>query len=124
MIAITSAARRIAINAGAEGSIVVGKILEKDQYAYGYDAQNDHYDDLVKCSAGLSVSRGSPDHHRGDGRLPKKETCPYRKPKRWPETANRMNLTADGGVLQTDLVRIGRTFPIAGLAAGTSRSVV
>ncbi len=29
-----------------------------------------------------------------------------------------MNLPADGGVLQTDLVRIRRTFPIAGLAAG------
>ncbi len=29
-----------------------------------------------------------------------------------------MNLRADGGVLQTDLVRIGRTLPIARLAAG------
>ncbi len=29
-----------------------------------------------------------------------------------------MNLTADVGVLQTDLVRIGRTLPIAGIAAG------
>ncbi len=29
-----------------------------------------------------------------------------------------MNLLADGGVLQTDLVRIGRTLPIAGLAGG------
>jgi hypothetical protein len=28
-----------------------------------------------------------------------------------------MNLMTGGGVLQTDLVRIGRTFPIAGLAA-------
>ncbi len=28
-----------------------------------------------------------------------------------------MNLTADGGVLQTDLVRIGGSSPIAGLAA-------
>ncbi len=28
-----------------------------------------------------------------------------------------MNLTADGGVLQTALVRIGRTLPTAGLAA-------
>jgi chaperonin GroEL len=27
--------------------VVVGKILEKDQYAYGYDAQNDEYGNLV-----------------------------------------------------------------------------
>ncbi len=46
--AIQTPARQIAINAGADGSIVVGKILEKGQYAFGYDAQNDEYEDLVK----------------------------------------------------------------------------
>ncbi len=46
--ALQTSARQIAINAGADGSIVVGKILEKGQCAYGYDAQNDEYDDLVK----------------------------------------------------------------------------
>jgi chaperonin GroEL len=46
--ALQTPARQIAINAGADGSIVVGKILEKDQYAYGYDAQNDQYEDLVR----------------------------------------------------------------------------
>src|SRR5512139_415368 len=45
--AIQTPARQIAINAGADGSVVVGKILEKDQYAYGYDAQNDEYGNLV-----------------------------------------------------------------------------
>src|SRR5215217_7785479 len=45
--AITTPARQIAINAGADGSVVVGKILEKDQYAFGYDAQNDEYGNLV-----------------------------------------------------------------------------
>jgi chaperonin GroEL len=45
--AISSPARQIATNAGADGSVVVGKILEKDQYAYGYDAQNDEYGNLV-----------------------------------------------------------------------------
>src|SRR5689334_7566445 len=45
--AITSPARQIATNAGADGSVVVGKILEKDQYAFGYDAQNDEYGNLV-----------------------------------------------------------------------------
>jgi chaperonin GroEL len=45
--AITWPARQIAINAGEDGSIVVGKILEKDTYAYGFDAQNDEYGNLV-----------------------------------------------------------------------------
>ena len=33
----------IAINAGEDGSVIVGKILEKDQYSYGFDAQNNEY---------------------------------------------------------------------------------
>jgi chaperonin GroEL len=39
--------RQIAINAGEDGSIVVGKILEKDTYAYGYDAQAGEYGNLI-----------------------------------------------------------------------------
>jgi chaperonin GroEL len=39
--------RQIAINAGEEGSVVVGKISEKETYAYGYDAQEGQYVDLV-----------------------------------------------------------------------------
>ena len=35
------------INAGEDGSIVVGKILEKETYAYGYDAQTGEYGNLV-----------------------------------------------------------------------------
>ena len=46
--AIQSPARQIALNAGEDGSIVVGKILEKDQYAYGFDAQADEYGNLVQ----------------------------------------------------------------------------
>jgi chaperonin GroEL len=45
--AITQPARQIAINAGDDGSVVVGKILEKDQYTYGYDAQSGEYGNLV-----------------------------------------------------------------------------
>jgi chaperonin GroEL (HSP60 family) len=37
--AITWPARQIAINAGEDGSIVVGKVLDKDSYAWGFDAQ-------------------------------------------------------------------------------------
>jgi chaperonin GroEL len=40
-------ARQIVINAGEDGSIVIGKILEKDAYAFGYDAQTGEYGNLV-----------------------------------------------------------------------------
>ena len=45
--AISWPARQIAINAGEDGSIVVGKILERDAYAYGYDAQAGEYGNLI-----------------------------------------------------------------------------
>jgi len=45
--ALSWPARQIAINAGEDGSIVVGKILEKDNYAFGYDAQTGEYSNLV-----------------------------------------------------------------------------
>jgi chaperonin GroEL len=45
--AITWPARQIALNAGEDGSVVVGKVLEKDQYNYGFDAQTGEYGNLV-----------------------------------------------------------------------------
>ena len=45
--AIAWPARQIAINAGADGAIVAGKILDKDTYAYGYDAATGEYGNLV-----------------------------------------------------------------------------
>jgi chaperonin GroEL len=39
--------RIIAQNAGAEASIVVGKVKESDKLNYGYNAQTDEYEDLV-----------------------------------------------------------------------------
>jgi chaperonin GroEL len=45
--ALSTPARQIAINAGEDGSVIVGKILEKDQYAYGFDSQNGEYTNLV-----------------------------------------------------------------------------
>src|SRR5271156_5787319 len=45
--ALSWPARQIATNAGDDGSQVVGKILEKDAYAYGYDARTAEYGDLV-----------------------------------------------------------------------------
>jgi len=47
--ALQAPIRQIAENAGMEGSIVVGKILEKQAgSAFGYDAQNDEYGDLFE----------------------------------------------------------------------------
>ncbi|MEH2557368.1 chaperonin GroEL [Bradyrhizobium algeriense] len=45
--AISWPARQIALNAGADASVVIGKILEKEQYNWGYDAQTGEYGDLV-----------------------------------------------------------------------------
>ena len=45
--AISWPARQIAENAGDDGSIVVGRIRENDTYAYGYDAQNGEYGNMV-----------------------------------------------------------------------------
>jgi len=45
--ALSWPARQIAINAGDDGSVIVGKILEKDQYAYGYDAQTGEYVNMM-----------------------------------------------------------------------------
>ncbi|MDO8876149.1 MAG: TCP-1/cpn60 chaperonin family protein, partial [Pseudolabrys sp.] len=45
--AIQAPARQIASNAGEDGSVIVGKILEKDQYSYGFDAQAGEYGNLV-----------------------------------------------------------------------------
>jgi chaperonin GroEL len=45
--ALSWPARQIALNAGEDGSVVVGKILEKDQYNYGYDAQSGEYVNMM-----------------------------------------------------------------------------
>jgi chaperonin GroEL len=45
--ALEAPARQIASNAGEDGSIIVGKIVENSKYAWGYDAQTGSYGDLV-----------------------------------------------------------------------------
>ncbi len=45
--AISWPARQIALNAGDDGSVVVGRILEKEQYDWGYDAQTGEYGSLI-----------------------------------------------------------------------------
>ncbi len=46
--ALSAPARQIAINAGEDGSVIVGKILENSTYGYGFDAQGGEYVDMVK----------------------------------------------------------------------------
>jgi len=46
--ALEAPVRQIAENAGVEGSIVVGKILDEKSETFGFDAQNDAYVDLVQ----------------------------------------------------------------------------
>ncbi len=45
--ALEAPIRQIASNAGVDGSIVVGKVLDSKAKSFGYDAQNDVYGDLV-----------------------------------------------------------------------------
>jgi chaperonin GroEL len=46
--AIQAPARQIATNAGEDGSVIVGKILENSHYGFGFDAQSGEYVDLIK----------------------------------------------------------------------------
>ncbi len=46
--ALQAPARQIATNAGEDGSVIVGKILENSSYGFGFDAQNGEYVDMVK----------------------------------------------------------------------------
>ncbi|MDR6871473.1 chaperonin GroEL [Bosea sp. BE125] len=47
--AIMAPAKQIVDNAGDDGAVVVGKLLESKDYAFGYNAQTGVYGDLVKA---------------------------------------------------------------------------
>jgi len=68
--ALQAPIRQIAENAGVEGSIVVGKVMENPSSTFGFNAQTEEYGDLV--AAGVidpaKVVRGAPG--RGLGRRP------------------------------------------------------
>jgi chaperonin GroEL len=46
--ALQAPARQIAENAGEDGAVVAGKILDSKDYSFGYNAQTGDYGDLVK----------------------------------------------------------------------------
>ena len=71
-------ARQIAENAGVDGAVVVGKLLEATDANWGYDAQANEYADLVSRASStrprwcappcrMRVGRRPSHHHRGDG---------------------------------------------------------
>ena len=83
--AIQVPARQIAVNAGADGSIVVGKVMDQTDYATGWNAQTGEYTistSLASSTSGAKVVRigpsgrrvggGPPRHHRGPDR---REAC-------------------------------------------------
>ena len=82
--AISWPARQIAINAGEDGSIVVGKILEKDAYAYGYDAQAGEYGNLISKGSSTRPKWFAP-HYRVRRPLP---VCSS-PPRRWSRRCRR-----------------------------------
>jgi chaperonin GroEL len=45
--AVQSPLRQIAENAGEDGAVIAGKILDKDEYNWGFDAQTGEFKDLV-----------------------------------------------------------------------------
>jgi chaperonin GroEL len=47
--AVQYPARQIASNAGEDGSLIVGRILEKNDYAFGFNAQTGEYVDMYKA---------------------------------------------------------------------------
>ena len=47
--ALQAPARQIAVNAGVDGSIVIGKLLDSTDSNFGYNAQTGEYTDLVKA---------------------------------------------------------------------------
>jgi chaperonin GroEL len=47
--ALEAPIRQIAENAGVEGSIVVGKIMDEKSETYGFDAQDEKYVDMIEA---------------------------------------------------------------------------
>src|SRR5207249_9241251 len=47
--ALQAPARQIAENSGADGSIVVGKLLESKDSNFGYDAQKGEFTDMIQA---------------------------------------------------------------------------
>ncbi len=67
--ALQAPVRQIAENAGYDGAVVAGKMLEQKDTSFGFDAQKGDYGDMVKPASSIR-SRSS--------------ARPFRTPLRWP----------------------------------------
>jgi chaperonin GroEL len=47
--AVQTPLRQIAENAGEDGAVIAGKVLDRDEYNWGFDAQTGEFKDLVKA---------------------------------------------------------------------------
>jgi chaperonin GroEL len=47
--AVQTPLRQISENAGEDGAVIAGKVLDKDEYNWGFDAQTGEFKDLVKA---------------------------------------------------------------------------
>ena len=47
--AVLTPLRQIDENAGEDGAVIAGKILDRDEYNWGFDAQSGEFKDLVKA---------------------------------------------------------------------------
>src|SRR5271165_6825767 len=47
--AVQTPLRQIAENAGEDGAVISGKVLDKDEYNWGFDAQSGEFKDMVKA---------------------------------------------------------------------------
>ena len=47
--AVQTPLRQIAENAGEDGAVISGRVLDKDEYNWGFDAQTGEFKDLVKA---------------------------------------------------------------------------
>jgi chaperonin GroEL len=86
--ALQSPVRQIAENSGVDGSIIVGKLQDSTDSAWGYDAQKGEFTDLIKAGIvdptkvvrialqDAASIRRPPDHDRGDDRREAREESP------------------------------------------------
>jgi chaperonin GroEL len=65
--AIQMPLRQIAENAGVDGAVVAGKVMESDDQHFGFDAQTERQG-RAHSTRGRRFGVRPADHHRGDGR--------------------------------------------------------
>ncbi len=110
--ALMTPAKQIVVNAGGDGSIIVGKLLDKGEFKYGYDAQNGKFVNMYEAGIidptkvvrtalqdAASVA-GLLDHDRSDGRREAQEGVGRR---RWRHARRRHGRHGRHGLLSQPL---------------------